>query len=64
MSATNWFIVRTLDDYEAGEFGEIMIGRVKSKYSEKLAPMPLCQPQIPHDVTGREPGPPLWEASN
>jgi hypothetical protein len=31
---------------------------------EKPAPVPLCPPEIPYDLTGRELGPPRWEASN
>jgi hypothetical protein len=35
----------------------------KPKYSERT-PVPLCPPQIPHDLTGIEPWPPRWEASD
>jgi hypothetical protein len=28
------------------------------------ATVPLCPPQIPHDFTGLEPGPPPWEAGD
>jgi hypothetical protein len=30
----------------------------------KPALVPLCPPQVPHDLTGRKPGLPRWEASN
>jgi hypothetical protein len=51
-------------DYEDGEFGGMMIGRGNRSTRRKPAPVPLCPPQIPHDVTGREPGPPRWEAND
>jgi hypothetical protein len=63
-SATNCPIVPTPDDYEDGEFGCMMIGRGNRNTRRKSAPVPLCPPQIPHDLTGRERGPPRWEASD
>jgi hypothetical protein len=64
MSVTNWPIVLTPVDYEDGEFGEMMIGKGNRSTRRKPAPVPLCPPQIPHDLTEREPGPPPWEASD
>jgi hypothetical protein len=62
MSATNWPTVPAPGDYEYGEFGAIKIGRGNRSTRRKPAPVPLCPPQIPYELTGREPGPPLWEA--
>jgi hypothetical protein len=63
-SATNWPTVSAPGDTEDGEFGEIMIGRANRNTLRKPAPVPLCPPQISHGLTGREPGRPLWEASD
>jgi hypothetical protein len=57
-SATNWPIAPTPGDYEDGEFGGMMIGMGTRNTRRKPAPVPLCLPQIPHDLTGREAGPP------
>jgi hypothetical protein len=64
MSATNWRIVPAPGDYEDGEFGGIMIGRGNRSSERKPAPVPLFPPQIPYDLTGREPGSPRWGASD
>jgi hypothetical protein len=63
-SATNWHIVPAPGDYKDGEFGGMMIGRGNGSTRIKPVPVPLCPPRIPHDVTGREPEPPRWEASD
>jgi hypothetical protein len=63
-SSTNWPIVPAPGDYEDGEFGGTMIGRGNRSTWRKPAPVPLCSPQIAHDLTGREPGPQRWEASD
>jgi hypothetical protein len=63
-SASNWPIVLVPGDYMDGEFYETMIGRGNRNTGRKSALVPLCPPQIPHDLTGREPGPPRWEASD
>jgi hypothetical protein len=60
-SATNWPIVPAPGD---GEFGGMMIDKGNLSNRRKLAPVPLCPPQIPYELTGREPGPPRWEASD
>jgi hypothetical protein len=57
-AATNRLIVPAPGDYDDGEFGGMVIGR------RNLASVPLFLRQIPHDLTGREPGPPRWEANN
>jgi hypothetical protein len=57
-SANNWPIVPALGDYEDGEFGGMIIGRRNRSIRRKPAPVPICPSQIPHDLTGREPGPP------
>jgi hypothetical protein len=63
-SVTNWHIVPCPGDYEDGEFGGMMIGKGNGSTRREPAPVPLCSPQIPHDLTGSEPGPPQWEASD
>jgi hypothetical protein len=60
-SATNRPIIPAPGDYEAGEFGGMITGRGNRSTRRKPAPVPLCPPQIPHDLTGREPGQPRWE---
>jgi hypothetical protein len=55
-SATNWPIVHGPGDYEAGEFGGTMTGKGNRSTRRKPAPVQLCPQQIPHDLTGREPG--------
>jgi hypothetical protein len=63
-SATNWPIVPAPGDYEVGEFGGIMIGRRNRSTRRKPAPVRLCPPEIPHDLTGRETGTSRWVASD
>jgi hypothetical protein len=63
-SATNWPIVLAPGDYDDREIGGMMTGRGNRSTRRKRAPVPLCPPQIPHDLTGREPGQPRWEASD
>jgi hypothetical protein len=41
----------------------MLIGKGNRSTRRKSAPVPLYPPQIPHDLTGREPGPQRWEAS-
>jgi hypothetical protein len=64
MSATCWPTVPTPGDYENGEFGGMMISKGNRSTQRKPAPVPLCPPQIPHDLTKREPGPLRWEGSD
>jgi hypothetical protein len=63
MSATNWPIVPALDD-EGGAISGMRIGRGYGSTWRKPTPVPLCPPQIPHELYGFEPGPPQWEAGN
>jgi hypothetical protein len=63
-SATDWPIVPAPGDYENGELGEMMTGKGNRNTLRKPTPVPLRPPQLPHDLTGREPGPPRWEASD
>jgi hypothetical protein len=49
-SATNWPIVPDLDD-ECGAAGGMRIGRGNLSTRRKPVPVPLCPPQIPHDLT-------------
>jgi hypothetical protein len=41
---------RTIDD-ECGAVGGMRIGRGNRSTRRKPAPVPLCPPQIPHDLT-------------
>jgi hypothetical protein len=70
--ATYWPIVPSLGD-NVGEFGEMMIIRRNRSTGRKPSPVPICPPppqknnnnnKIAYDLTGREIGPPLWEASD
>jgi hypothetical protein len=63
-AATNRPIVLTPGDYDDGEFGGMMIGRGNRSTRRKSAPVPLYPPQIPHALSGREPGPPRCETSD
>jgi hypothetical protein len=44
------FQPRMIDD-ECGAFGGMRIGRGKGSVRRKPTPVPLCPPQIPHDLT-------------
>jgi hypothetical protein len=50
MSAAFWPIVPSPDD-EYGAFGGMRTGRRNRSTRKKSAPVPLCPPQIPHDLT-------------
>jgi hypothetical protein len=65
-SATNWPIVPAPDmiDDECGAFSLIRIGKGNRRTRRKPALVPLRPPQIVHDLTELEPGPPLWEAGD
>jgi hypothetical protein len=63
-SVRNWPIIPVPGDCGDGEFGGIMIGKGNRSIRRKPAPVPLCPPQIPHDLTGCEPGPSELEASD
>jgi hypothetical protein len=39
-----------MNDDECGAIG-VMLGRVNRSTRSKPTPVPLCQPQIPHDLT-------------
>jgi hypothetical protein len=54
-SATNWPIVPAPGDDECGAVGGIITGRENWSTRGKPAPVPLCPPQIPHDL-GSNPG--------
>jgi hypothetical protein len=62
-AATNRPIVPAAGDYDDGEIGG-MIGRGNRSTRRKPATVPLCPPQTPHALPGREPRPPRWEASD
>jgi hypothetical protein len=63
-TVTNRPIVPAPGDYDDGEIGGMMIGRGNRSTRRKRTSVPLCPPQTPHALTGREPGPPQWEASD
>jgi hypothetical protein len=63
-AATNRPIVPDPGDYDDGEIGGMMIGRGNRCTRRKPASVPLCLPQTPHALPGREPRPLWWEASN
>jgi hypothetical protein len=63
-AATNRPIVIAPGDYDDVEIGGMMIGTGNRSTRRKPAPLPLCPPQTPHALHGREPGPPRWEASD
>jgi hypothetical protein len=63
-TATNKPIVPASGDYDGTEIVGMMIGRGNRCTRRKPAPMPLCPPQTPHALPGREPGPPRWETSD
>jgi hypothetical protein len=63
-AATNRPIVPTPGDYDDGEIGRMMIGRGNRSTQIKPAPEPLCPPQTPYALPGRERGPPRWEAGD
>jgi hypothetical protein len=50
-SVTNWSIASALDDDECGTVGGMRIGRGNQNTSKKPASVPLCPPQIPHDLS-------------
>jgi hypothetical protein len=50
-SATEWPIVPAPGDCDDAEFGGMKIGRGNRSTLRKLAPAPLCPPQIPLDQT-------------
>jgi hypothetical protein len=41
---------RMIDDDDYGAVGEMRIGRGNRSARKKPAPVPLCPPQIPHDL--------------
>jgi hypothetical protein len=56
-AATVWTIVPAPDDNDCGATGGMRIGRGNRITRRKPAPVPLCAPQIPHDLTpGSNPG--------
>jgi hypothetical protein len=62
-AATNRPIVPAPGDYDDGEICGMMIGRGNRSTRRKPVPLPLCLPQTPHALPGRETGSPRWEAS-
>jgi hypothetical protein len=63
-AATNRPVVPAPCDYDDGEIGGMMMGRGNRSIRRKPAPAPLCPPQTPHALSGHEPGPSWWEASD
>jgi hypothetical protein len=52
-TATNRPIVSAPDDYDNGEIGGLMTGRVNRSTRRNPAPVPLCPPQIPYAARTR-----------
>jgi hypothetical protein len=50
-AATVWPIVPAPDDSDCGAVGGMQIGRGNRNTLSKQVPVPLCPPQIPHDLT-------------
>jgi hypothetical protein len=63
-AATIGLLYQMIDD--CGAIGGMKTGRENRSTRTKPAPVPLCSPQIPYDLTqpGLEPGPPRWEVSD
>jgi hypothetical protein len=57
-AATNRPIVPAPGDYDDGEIGGMIIGKGNRSTQRKPAPVPLCPPQTPHALLGRETWPP------
>jgi hypothetical protein len=65
ISSSQSLCVSAPGDSEDGEVGGMNgFGRGNRSTGRKPAPTPLCPPQIPLVRSGREPGPPRWEASD
>jgi hypothetical protein len=50
-STTNWPVTPAADDDECGAVGGMRIGKRNRSTRRKPALVPLCPPQIPHDLT-------------
>jgi hypothetical protein len=48
------YLPRMIDDDDCGEMGGMRTGRGNLSTTRKPAPVPLCSPQIPHDLTCRD----------
>jgi hypothetical protein len=53
-----------MGDYDDEEIGRMMIWQGKPKYSEETCPSVALSATNPTCLSGSEPGPPLWEASD
>jgi hypothetical protein len=62
-AAINRPIVPAPGDYDYGEIGRIIIGRVKQSTWRKPAPVPLYPPQTPHAARTRTRAA-AWETSD
>jgi hypothetical protein len=63
-SATNWPVVLASGNYADGEFGGMVIGKQNRSTRRKPTTVLFRPPQIPHDLTRRQPWQPQWEASD
>jgi hypothetical protein len=65
ISSSQGLYVSAAGDCEDGEVGGMNgFGRGNRSTPKRLAPTPLCPPQISLVRPGQEPGPPQWEASD
>jgi hypothetical protein len=63
-AATNRPTVPAPGDYDDAEISGMMIGMGNRSTRRNPALVPLCPPQTPHALPGREPGPLRLEASD
>jgi hypothetical protein len=63
-TATNRPNVPAPGDYDDGETGGMMIGKGNRNTRRKPTLVPLCPPETPHALHGRETGSPRWEATD
>jgi hypothetical protein len=61
---TVWPIVpaRMIDDDECGTVGAVRIGKGNRNTRRKSAAVPLCPPEMAHDLTWSRTRPPRWKA--
>jgi hypothetical protein len=53
-----------LEGDDCGAISGMNDGQGKPKYPVETYAIPLCPPQMSHDFTSLEPGPPRWKAGD